>query len=252
MPGRDFVVEPKGAAGCVIVFHEIWGLAGHTREVCKRLGKLGFAAVAPDLYRGYDKLLTPGNVQKAMEVVWDLSLEERKVKPKIEAVLADKKPGREVAEAVATLYDQGFRDGILSAAVGLVDDMHARFGGASTLGFSIGGGVAFRVATRTKKPRSTISYYGEPPNDPDIRRISSPVLAIYGGKDDFMNEHVPRLLRAAAKAGTDLTLRTLPGAEHGFFDDTGPAYNGEAAREAWDLTTWFLGRTLGRARAARG
>lgn len=244
------MVQPKGASGCVVVFHEVWGLTEHTRDVCKRLGKLGFAAAAPNLYKGHDTLLTPGNVQKAMEVVWDLSLEERRAKPKIDAAVAEKKPTDEVAEAIAKLYDQGFRDEILSAAVGLVEDMHIRFGGASTLGFSFGGGISFRVATKTKKLNSAISYCGEPPDDIDISRLSSPVLAVYGGKDGFMNKHIPRLSKAAAMAGTDLTLRVLPGAEHGFFDDTRPAYNREAAKEAWDLTAWFLDRTLGRARAA--
>src|SRR5579864_997668 len=62
----EFSVEPKGAAGCVVVIHEVWGLVGHTKDVCKRIGKLGFAAVAPNLYRGHSELLTSDNIQKAM------------------------------------------------------------------------------------------------------------------------------------------------------------------------------------------
>ena len=70
-----FTLTPKGASGCVVVFHEVWGLVEHTKDVCKRVSKLGFAAAAPDLYSGHGRLLTPDNIQMAMEGLWELSLE---------------------------------------------------------------------------------------------------------------------------------------------------------------------------------
>jgi len=221
-------------------------LVEHTRDVCKRIGKLGFAATAPNLYEGYEKLLTLENVQKAMEAVWELSLEERRDKSKLEAVLAKKKPEREVAEAATTLYDQRFRDAILADAVSVVEEAYAKFGRASTLGFSFGGGIALRTAAMTKNLESAIAYYAEPPKGDDVRKISSPVLAIYAGEDEFINQYIMGFVEAATKAGTDLTLRIFPGAKHGFFDNTKKAtYNKEAASEAWTLTSWFLQRTLG-------
>jgi carboxymethylenebutenolidase len=234
----------------VVVFHEVWGLAEHTREVCKRLGKLGFAAVAPDLYEGYGKLLAPDNIRKAMEVVWDLSLEERRDRSKLSGTLAMKKPTREVAEAVTTLYDQGFREHVIATATEVVDDAKAKFGGVSTLGFSFGGGVSLRVGARTQGLNSTIAFYGEPPGKDDLRRITSPILAIYAGEDEFMNRNIPYFIEAAKESGSDLTLKIMPGAKHGFFDDTNrAAFNKEAAAEAWRITTQFLERTLGRPRA---
>jgi len=247
----DFAVEPKGASGCVVVFHEIWGLAEHTRDVCKRLGRLGFAAAAPNLYKGHDELLTPSNVRAAMEVVWDLSLEERRDKTKVKAVLARKKPGREVADAVTTLYDPGFREQLLVTATELVENSNGRFGGVSTMGFSFGGGVSLRVATRTQKLKSAIAYCGEPPEE--VSMISCPMLAVYADEDGFMNRRVPGFVEASTRAGKDLTIKTLPGANHEFFDYTKKAtYNREAAEEAWKVTTWFLARTLGTPKRARG
>src|SRR6478609_9644039 len=35
---------------CVLVVHEIFGVHEHIRDVCRRLAKLGFAAIAPDLF----------------------------------------------------------------------------------------------------------------------------------------------------------------------------------------------------------
>ena len=81
--GKEFSVEPKGAGSSVVVFHEVWGLVGHTEDVCKRLGKLGFAATAPNLYTGHGDILTPANIQEAMEGLWELSLEERHDKEKV-------------------------------------------------------------------------------------------------------------------------------------------------------------------------
>ena len=251
MAEPDFVVEPKGASGCVVVFHEIWGLADHTKDVCKRLGRLGFAAAAPNLYKGYDELLTPTNVKAAMEVVWDLSLEERRDKTKVKAVLARKKPGLEVADTLTTLYDPRFREQLLVTATELVEKLDAKFGGVSTLGFSFGGGISLRVATLTKKLKSAIAYCGEPPEE--LSKISCPMLAVYADEDGFMNGRIPGFVEAATRAGKDLTIKTLPRANHEFFDHTKKAtYNREAAEEAWRVTTWFLARTLGTRKRPRG
>ena len=239
-----FKVEPKRASACVVVFHEIWGLTEHTKDVCKRVGKLGFAAAAPDLFEGQGELLTPANIQAAMDVVWDLTLEERFDKRRISRVVAEKKPSREVAEAVLTLYDQKFREGILSEAANLVDETNDKFGVASTLGFSFGGGISMRVASRNKRLRSAVSFYGDPPRDEEVRRISCPVLAIYAGEDDFMNRGVSQFAETAASAGMNLTLKTFPGARHDFFDDTKKAsYDPRSARDAWALTGRFLKET---------
>ena len=155
-----------------------------------------------------------------------------------------KKPSPAVAEAVTTLYDPGFREQLLTTAGELVTRCDAKFGAVSTLGFSFGGGISLRVATRTRKLRSAIAYCGEPPED--IRRISCPMLALYADGDEFMNRKVPGFVEAAARAGKDLTMKMLPGANHEFFDPTKKVtYNQEAAEEAWGITTWFLERTLG-------
>ncbi len=242
----DLISEPKGASGCVIVLHEVWGLSEHMKDVCKRLGKLGFAAAAPDLYRGYEGLLTVGNIRRAMEAVWDLSLDERRERPKLDAMLAKGQAGPEVVEAARTLYDRAFRKGILENIIEMVEEADSRFGGASTLGFSFGGGISFKVAARSTGLKSAAAYYGEPPSYDELRKITAPLLAIYAGEDVFMNRRVPAFVEEAGKLRKDLTLKTFPGTKHGFFDDTKKAsHNKDGAAKAWDITTQFLVRTLG-------
>lgn len=229
----------------MVVLHEIWGLTGHTKDVCKRLGRLGFAAVAPDLFRGHASALTPDNLREAMGVVWNLDLKERWDRTKLEESFVRKKPSREVMEAVNTLYDRSFRQGILEVVAESLSESESRFGRVSAMGFSFGGGVAFRAAARMPDLKSVVSYYGDPPDGNDLRSINSPMLAIYAGEDRFMNTRISEFTEAAAKARKDLTLKVIPGANHDFLDETKASYDERAATEAWGLTSRFLLKTLG-------
>lgn len=246
-PKTEFSVEPKGAAGCVVVFHEVWGLVEHTEDVCKRVGKLGFAAMAPNLYKGHEGLLTPANIQRAMEGVWDLSLEERRDKEKVAQALDKKGVSGKVRETVSVLYDPTFRNGLLDIAVASVDLAHSKFEGVATLGFCMGGGLSLKCPTKSRHLRSAISFYGEPPNTEDVPKISAPILDIHAHQDEIINSKVPGFVGAMLEGGKDLTLKTYPRTRHGFFNDTRKeVYDRGAASEAWDITRWFLDRTLGR------
>jgi len=245
LPG--FSIAPKGARGCVVVLHEVWGLVGHTEDVCKRVSKLGFASVAPNLYREHSDILTPGNIQKAMEGVWELSLEERRDGKKVAEALANKHAEPKVREVVEVLYEQGFRDKILGYALEAVDDAHARFGDVASLGFCLGGGLSLKAATKSKILKSAVSFYGEPPATEAVGKITAPILDIHAFKDELINQKVPEFVGAMLDGGKDLTLKTYPRTKHGFFNDSRKeVYDRAAASEAWDITRWFLERTLGR------
>jgi len=234
----------------VIVFHEVWGLVEHTEDVCKRVGKLGFAATAPNLYKDHSELLTPSNIQKAMEGLWELSLEERRDKEKVARALDKKRIGREAREAAAIIYEPTFRDRMLEDAVAAVEWAHSKFGNVSTLGFCLGGGLSLKCATKSQRLKSAISFYGLPPAAEDVPKISVPILDIHANQDEIINEAVPAWVGTMLEGGKDLTLKTYPRTRHGFFNDTREeVYDRNAANEAWDITRWFLERTLGRHRA---
>jgi carboxymethylenebutenolidase len=243
----EFSFEPKGAAGCVVVFHEVWGLVEHTEDVCKRIGKLGFAASAPNLYRGHDDVLTPHNIQKAMEGLWELSLEERRDREKVARALAKKEVNEDIKKVAEVLYDASFRDNLLNHALDAAEQASSKFGAVTTLGFCMGGGLSLKCATRSQHLRSAISFYGEPPATEDVAKISIPVLDVHANHDELINKKVPPFVEAMLEGGKDLTLKTYPRTRHGFFNDSRKeVYDRDAAGEAWDLTRWFLERTLGR------
>lgn len=242
-----FSITPEDATGCVVVFHEVWGLVAHTKDVCKRVGKLGFAAVAPNLYKGHSDLLTPANIQEAMEGVWALTLEERRDKVKVSKELDKKRASAEAREVASVLYEPSFRDSMLEDALAAVKQARSRFDRVSTLGFCLGGGLSLKCATRSKHLISAVSFYGQPPSTPEASGITAPILDIHAYQDEIINKSVPGWVGAMLDGGKDLTLKTYPGTKHGFFNDTRmEVYNRSAANEAWDITGWFLGRTLGR------
>ncbi len=243
----EFAIEPKGAAGCVVVFHEVWGLVEHTEDVCKRVSKLGFATAAPNLYKDQSELLTPDNIQQAMEGLWELSLEERRDRVKAAQALDKHDASDEAKEVAAIIYDPTFRDRLLDDALEAVRKAHSRFAGVTTLGFCLGGGLSLKCATRSQHLKSAVSFYGPPPPSEAVPGISVPILDIHAYQDEIINMSVPAWVGAMLDEGKDLTLKTYPKTKHGFFNDTRKeVYDRASADEAWDLTRWFLERTLGR------
>lgn len=243
----EFSVVPKGASNCVVVFHEVWGLVEHTEDVCKRVSKLRFAATAPNLYKGHSELLTPDNIQKAMEGLWDLSLEERRDKMKVAKALDKKGVSSEVREVASIIYEPTFRDKMLEDALAAIERAHIRFEGVATLGFCLGGGLSLKCAARSQHLRCAVSFYGQPPVAEDVTRITVPVLAIHAYQDEIINKSVPAFVEGMLAGNKDLTLKTYPQTKHGFFNDTRKeVYDRAAADEAWDITRWFLERALGR------
>jgi carboxymethylenebutenolidase len=241
----EFSIEPTNAKGCVVVIHEVWGLVEHTKDVCKRIGKLGFATVAPNLYSGHSKLLTPDNIQKAMEGVWELSLEERRDVVKVTQALDKKQASGEVRKVVSIIYDPAFRDKLLENSLATVERARSKFDNVATLGFCIGGGLSLKCATRTQALRSAMSFYGQPPPTEDVPKISIPILAIYANYDEIINKSVPAFVGAMLDGGKDLTLKTYPQTKHGFFNDTRKeVYDRRSADGSWEITKWFLEKTF--------
>lgn len=240
-----FAVTPREASTCVIVIHEVWGLVPHIKDVCKRVSKLGFAALAPDLYWRHKKLLTPDNIGRAMRSIWNLSLEERRDALKVKTAIAKTGLGRRTLETASVLYSQRFRNQILADAVMCVEGACSAYDGVAVLGFCLGGGLSLSVAAKSNHLRSAVAFYGEPPKREDVARISSPVLTIYAEEDEIINAMVPAFVKDAMDCGKGLTLKTYPGTRHGFFNDTKTdLYKEKAANDAWELTQWFLERTL--------
>ena len=81
--------------------------------------------------------------------------------------------------------------------------------------------------------------------DPDVARITAPLLLNYAGLDQRLDALLPAYRAALDKAGVTYTLYVYDGADHAFNNDTSPErYNAAAAKLAWDRTLAFLAQNL--------
>ena len=203
--------KPKGPG--VIVIHENRGLLEHFKDVCRRLAKAGYAALAVDL------VSPQGGTEKFTDSA------------QVSTYLARTPPGQHVELLNAGVrYLQGI-SAVRSDRVGVV-------------GFCFGGGMTWRLATQNTDLRAAIPFYGPNPPLEDVAKIRSAVLALYGSLDTFVNPGISAMRTALDNAKVTYEMHIYEGARHAFFNDTGGSYNETAAKDAWSRTLAWFGRWL--------
>jgi carboxymethylenebutenolidase len=193
----------------VSVVHENRGLLEHHKDVTRRLAKAGYAALAVDL-------ASPGGGT-------DVSSDSAQVT----ALL-----GRTPADQLVAMLNAGVR-----YLQGLPSVRADRQG---AVGFCFGGGLVWRLATRNPDLRAAVPFYGPNPPLEDVPNIRAAVLAFYGSLDTFVNPGIAAIRTALDHAKVTYETHIYEGANHAFFNDTGPQYKPDAARDAWSRTlAWF-------------
>jgi carboxymethylenebutenolidase len=229
-----YLAEPDGEVkGGIIVIHEVWALTDHTKSVADRFAAEGYLVIAPDL------LGTETEISKyAAEIQLDLFNPEKRneAQPKLRKLMApmqapgfaDKTKGK-VAVCFEYLY-----------AKPAVDKKVA------VNGFCFGGSYSFSLATAEPRLKAAIPFYGHASTDIDeLKKITCPILAFYGEKDENLMSSLSELKELMKEAGVDFTAIVYPDSGHAFFNDTNSfAYNEKAAKDAWQRTLEFLNQSL--------
>lgn len=198
----------SGRGPGVLVIHEGMGLVDHTRDVCDRLAREGFCALAPDLYRGR----VAADRSEAVRLM--LGLERDEV-------------GADLDAAVDALFGCNGVDG-------------SRVG---ALGFCMGGSLALLLGTRNRRVAAVADFYGAHPGiQPDIAELKAAFLGIFAAEDEFISsEQVEALREQLEAAGVRSHLEIQPGVAHGFMNDARPeSYDANAAASGWDKLLSFL------------
>ena len=213
---RAYVAYPerKTKAPAVIVIHEIFGLTDWEPTVADRLAKEGFVAILPDLLSSkYGK--SPTDADSGRKLVGELE------------------PERVTADLDASYAYVN--------ALPAVEKDHI-----GTVGFCWGGGQSFRYATNNPKLRAAVVCYGPPPDTAAMKRITAPVLGIYGEKDERINSTLPEVTAAMQKAGKTYNTEVFPGTGHGFLHPGREGSDGAQPERAWKRILEFYRARLGK------
>jgi carboxymethylenebutenolidase len=201
-------LPPRGSGPAVLVLQEWWGLVDHIRDVCDRLARAGFVALAPDLYRGE----TATDPDRAGRLMMDLELP---------------RAARDLDGAVAALLGE-------TATAG---------GSVGVIGFCMGGQLALFAGTRNRRIGAVVDCYGIHPNVKlDLAGLVAPVLGIFAERDEFVPPDAARKLESELRAaGKRCSFTLFPGVGHAFLNDSRPdAYDAASAERAWGMLVAFL------------
>ena len=219
-----YAAAPSGKTGLpvVLVIQEIFGVHGYIQDTCRRFAKLGYLAIAPELYA------RQGDPRSYTEI------------PKLQSELVSKVPD---AQVMADL------DGALAYAAANGGDVNK----AGITGFCWGGRIVWLYAA-TGKVKAGVAWYGRlvgqpsentPKHPVDVAaQIKAPVLGLYGGKDQGIPVDTIDKMKSILATGSDAAKASqfvvYPEAGHAFHADYRPSYLKEAAEDGWRRTqAWF-------------
>lgn len=208
----------------VLVIQEIFGVHEHIKDICRRFAKLGYMAIAPELYS------RQGDVSNLKTIA-----EIREIVNKVPDVQVMSDLDAAVAYAKATGKANTKKLGIT--------------------GFCWGGRIVWLYAAHNPKVKAGVAWYGtlmRRPNAPkselqplqpvDIgATLKVPVLGLYGGADEGIPQNTVEEMRAKLKQSkTPSEIIVYPDTPHGFHADYRPTYRKEQAEDGWKrLLEWF-------------
>jgi carboxymethylenebutenolidase len=226
IPGYRAMPASGGPFPAILVVHEIFGVHEHIKDICRRLAKAGYFAVAPYLYARQGDVAGKTDVQEVLTVV-------RKV------------PESEVASdldaTVAWAKSTGKAD---TTRLGIT-------------GFCWGGRQVWLYAAHNPDLKAGVAWYGplqipksdNAPVNPtdDAAMMNAAVLGLYGGADPNITPAQIEAMRAAIKAaGKSSEIVVYPDTPHGFNADYRPSYRPKEAKDGWTrMLAWFKQNGVG-------
>jgi carboxymethylenebutenolidase len=115
------------------------------------------------------------------------------------------------------------------------------------IGWCFGGGVSLNTALDIpEKIDAAAIYYGHLETNPTrLAKLDSPVLGIFGAKDESIPvATVGQFESALKKLGKPVEIEIYEGAGHAFANPSGGNYKAEAAQDAWTRTVAFFRKHL--------
>lgn len=197
---------PKGA---IVVIQEIFGVNSHIRNICDRLAKEGYVAIAPAIFDriepNFESGYTPEEVAVARKFV---------AAPDWPAMLRDTQAAIDAVKSIGP--------------VGIV-------------GFCLGGSVAYAAATRLSGLGAAVGYYGGAIVRFADDKPAVPTQLHFGEKDTGIPLTDVETVRTKRP---DVEVFIYPGAQHGFGCDEHASYDKPSSDLAWQRSLAFFGKNL--------
>ncbi len=216
---------PAGAtnAPTILVVQEIFGVHEHIKDVCRRFAKLGYLAIAPELYARQGD--ASGYTDNA----------------KLFADIVNKVPDAQVMSDLDACVKWASTNGGNATRLGIT-------------GFCWGGRITWLYDAHNPNVKAGVAWYGRLVGDKDPLRplhpvdiddkLHAPVLGLYGAADAGIPVTTVDTMKAALEKGPAAarasTFVVYPDTPHAFHADYRPSYREKEARDGWNRTVeWF-------------
>ncbi len=218
-----YQAHPKGTGPFpfVLVVQEIFGVHEHIKDICRRFAKLGYFAVAPELYA------RQGDVSKIKDF------------------------GEIISKVVSKVPDAQVLSDLDATVAWAKGTNKADVSKLAITGYCWGGRIVWLYAAHNPNVKAGVAWYGRLTSTVDelhpkhpldiVAQIKAPVLGLYGGADNGIPIASVEKMRAALKEhGKDSEIVLYPDTPHGFFADYRPTYTKDKAEDGWKrLLAWF-------------
>jgi carboxymethylenebutenolidase len=204
----------------VLVIQEIFGVHEHIQDVVRRFAKLGYLAIAPELF------IRQGDVSKLSNI------------DEIRPIVAKVPDAQVLSDLDATV------DWAVKSAKGNADRL-------GITGFCWGGRITWLYSAHNIQVKAGVAWYGrvvgnvtelQPKHPIDIAAgLKVPVLGLYGGQDIGIPVETVEQIREKLKSSSSKSeIIVYPDAPHAFFADYRPSYRETEAKDGWQrLQAWF-------------
>ena len=216
---------PKGAAKppVILVVSEIFGAHEYIRDVCRRLAKLGYCAIAPELFARQGD---PRQLSSIADIL---------------AKITSKTPDAQVMSDLDATVAWATKQGADTDRLGIT-------------GFCWGGRITWLYCAHSPQVKAGVAWYGRlvgevnefTPRHPIniVGELKAPVLGLYGGLDTGIPLETVEKMEMALKEGSAAArlseIHVYDNAPHAFHADYRPSFSKAEAEDGWKrMLAWF-------------
>jgi carboxymethylenebutenolidase len=188
------------------------------RDLCDYFAEQGFVAVCPDLF-------------------W-------RIEPGVDITDKTDEEWQKAFDLMGKFdVDQGVED--LRSTLAFVREFDATTGKAGSVGYCLGGKLAYLMATRSDSD-ANVGYYGVGIAEilGEAQHISAPLILHVATEDGFVGKDEQAKMHEALDPHPQVTLHDYDGCDHAFAREGGAHYDAEAAKQANQRTLDLFNRAL--------